>query len=209
MRNYLYLWNDPRANCLIASGIEFSDFIPFLETRGGLVADNASKAPDFNFSKNFDGDFSYIPKECIPEILKNKEGSDFYASEELCWFDTEWRKASRTDKKLSNKNIAEILFYFHKHIPLNTNQLPKVDNEILYYGRDNGTYLKLFYNYWPTIDSIVTPLLNSLLPEDKSEEMLNLVQQGEKSFWISKESVTEYPRTHNIAGILDKTITAL
>ncbi len=37
MRDYLHIWHDVARRSIVASGIEFKDFLPFLTTQGGIV----------------------------------------------------------------------------------------------------------------------------------------------------------------------------
>ena len=59
MRKYLYIWNNPEEQFLVASGIEFKDLFPTLESSGGLVLLNLEKACE---DKDFAGFLRNIPR---------------------------------------------------------------------------------------------------------------------------------------------------
>jgi hypothetical protein len=80
MRGYLFLWHQPAERRLIASGIEFRDFVPQLETAGGIILlhhrfEEASFDPVSRFA--------FVPAAGLARLA----AGDIHGYGDFCWAD--------------------------------------------------------------------------------------------------------------------------
>jgi hypothetical protein len=80
MRDYLYVWHDPEQRFLVASGIEFKDFLPCLKSQGGIVLlDHQSETATHDQNTSFD----FVQASDLSELA----AEDIYSWGNFVWAD--------------------------------------------------------------------------------------------------------------------------
>jgi hypothetical protein len=120
MRDYLYVWHDPNRRFLVASGIEFRDFLPHLKSQGGIILlDHQSAIATHDANTAFD----FVRASGLSELA----AENIYSWGKFVWADY----AGPTFPSISDIEIAELLFFAHKAKPLYEVLIPSVCNQFL------------------------------------------------------------------------------
>lgn len=189
MRNYIYIWNDPIEKYLIISGIEFKDFKYILNNNHGyILLDHNSEYCKYDTDTGFD----YIMEN---EIQKVRE-ENIYSWGNCTWVDF----IGETIPKISEQEIAELLYFKHRAKPLNSIKISSLKNYFLAYAHDDGWFLKIYYNDW-SYTKIIVELINK-----KMKCILNIEElfKGIDAFWIKKGIIEKEEKTLHIDNILQK-----
>lgn len=189
MRDYLYIWNDPVNQFLIASGIEFKDISNYVGSDGGLVL----LQPDagmFSCKSKYDKDtrLTYIRSQNIPKLIKN----DIYSWGNFSWVDY----LGASFPTLSDHEISELLFYSHMTRPMDRITIPALGNKYLCYIHDDGWLLQLYYSNWldvATMISDIRPQLDIVEP-----------QNGKTAFWVSGKSVDTEEISFDVDTVINR-----
>ena len=107
MRDYLYIWHKPEQQFVVASGIEFKDFLPLLREHEGVVLieqKSETAGYDANSSLNF------VQASNLSELA----AEDIYSWGNFVWADY----AGSVFPSISDEEVAELLFFAHKAKPL-------------------------------------------------------------------------------------------
>lgn len=187
MRDYIYIWNDPVNQFIVASGIEFNDIAQHLAIQSGIILLNPSYfLPDY-VKRDRKTSLSYILNEDINKLYEE----NVYSWGNFCWVDY-------TDDllEITDQEIAELLYIEHMGKPMNRIVLPSLRNRFLYLSHDDGWYLKLYYTSWDDIAALTTalcPLLN----------LIDLQSDG-TAFWVSNGMIEKEERTFDIDAVLNR-----
>lgn len=194
MRDYLYVWHEPQARRVVASGVEFRDVVPGLLNTGGIVLlrhqfDEASFEPRNRLE--------FVPAENLTRLAAD----DVYGYGDFCWADF-GRGVSLAD--LEDSAVAALTFFAHAARPLGDVPVPGLSNRLLCHAHDDGWYTRFFYTRWDAIGSLLEELLARLLDEPQVMATRDVLQRGEAAFWCRKGSVVECERMEDIDTLLHK-----
>jgi hypothetical protein len=189
MRDYLYIFNDPKAKFILASGIEFKVLENHLSGRGLFLLKH--EYPDTGY--DLQSRFEYLPSADIKELSKE----NIYGWGDFCWIDF----LGSPPFQLEKKTISELLYFAHTSEPLNASRFTELQNKFLCYIHDDGWYLKLYYNDWNDIAG----LLKDVIPRLKGNcDIIRDIEIGDEAYWISKGVAEPCDKTTDIDGILNK-----
>ena len=190
MRDYLYLWHDPKRHLLIASGIELKDLAPRASASGGfllLTHDYADAIYDPT-SK-----FDYVAASDIPALITE----DVYSWGDICWADY----AGDSFPALTKRDVAELLYFEHTGELLDGRiALPSLGNRFLARGHDDGWFLSLYYDSW----SSMVDLLEQLELLRSVEGRTKVLSGRSGAFWIDDAGVVEEEGTLDIDTLLNR-----
>jgi hypothetical protein len=189
MRDYLYVWHDPNRQFLVASGIEFKDFLPHLKSQGGIILlDHQSEIASYDANTAFD----FVQASDLSELA----AENIYSWGNFVWADY----ASPTFPSISDTEIAELLFFAQKANPLHEVLIPSLCNQFLGYEHDDGWYLKLYYNRWEYVESLLVRAVPSTLG---NLDVLEL-KQGAHGFWLQEGETQIEEKTHDVDKVLNR-----
>jgi hypothetical protein len=199
VRDYLYLWHQPQANCLIASGIEFRDVVPELASAGGIVLlRHRSDAPSLGRGSRF---------ACVPaDQLEQFATADIYGYGDFCWADF-GRESVLAD--LPGAAVAALTFFANAARPLGGSVLiPGLGNRFLYWGHDDGWYARIFYGDWSALSPLVDRLLRGVLDAARAAEIHGRIRRADAAFWCCAGTAAECEQTEDIDALQQKHLTS-
>lgn len=189
MRNYLYIWHDPAAHMIVASGIELHDFLPALQDGGGvlLLKGNAQAA-----RHDARSGLPYVPRQQLACL----------ASEDIsAWGSHAWADyASASVPALDEAALAEAHYFARHGQPLRQPRIAGTHNRFLAYGHDDGWYLKLFYTDWAD----VADFLDAAVPGGLGKLDPCALQGGEDGCWLQHGIAETEMKTHDIDSVLNR-----
>lgn len=196
MRDYLYIWHNPEKRYLVASGLEFKDFLPCLKSQGGIVLfehDSATAELDYWGNRERPTNFEFVRASDLPELA----AEDIYS-----WGDFQWADyAPPTLPSLSDQEIAEFLFLAHMVRPLREDSIPTgLGNQFFYSAHDDGWYLRLFYTHWNHIEK----LLSTAIPATLGKLDLLELKRGHHGFWLEAGETHQEEKTDDIDKLLNR-----
>lgn len=188
MRNYLYIWHEPRINRVMMSGVHFADFLPSLQGVGGLLLlRHEFSDAHFDRATGFDS----VQAEQIEELVQE----NLYNYGDFCWAD--YGPNSNYDR-LSDEAIAELAFFRHIARPLRSVPVPGLGNRFLCYAHDDGWYASVYYSNWILIEELLQRLLPNLLSEQEAGRTIESLAKTDVAFWISTNNIIECEKTNDI-----------
>jgi hypothetical protein len=191
MRNYLYLWHQPRLNQVVASGIQFRDLVPDLVGAGGLVLLRHHFAePQFDPRSGFE----FVEAGGIDQLA----GDNVYDYGDFSWADF-GRDVALAD--LTDAAIAALTFFAHAGRPYGAVEIPGLGNRFLYWGHDDGWYARIFYSRWDAIAPMLRRLLSGVLDASHADNVLDLLHGGAAAYWCANGVVVECEQTEDIDSL--------
>jgi hypothetical protein len=189
MRNYLYLWHDPEKQFIVASGLELKDFRQCFSGQGGL------------FLIQHKSELAAHDSESGLDFVNNKElavlmNEDIYSWGRYVWVDFK----TATLPKLTDAEVAAILFFAHKSKPLNSTYISGLNNQFMAYVHDDGWYLKLHYVNWLAIETLIK---NAVFPITGKFNIADM-KKGHHGFWLQNGQVIVEEKTHAIDQLLNR-----
>jgi len=194
LRDYLYLWNDPATQCVVASGLEFKRlFSHFDQSRAILLIDHQAANGRHDSHSGFD-------------FLDHKDVCDLAAEDIYSWGSFSWADYRTSElppfsfPELQPEEVAELLYFAHAGRPLRKVLLPSLGNQFLAYAHDDGWLLKLYYTEWLHIEV----LLRSVFAEKLDFLNLSEIKSGNRAFWIQGGSISREEITFDIDSIINR-----
>lgn len=181
MRHYLYLWHDPAARMLVASGIEFKDCMPALGKAGGIVLRQGGAG-----TARKPASYQTLTHQQLPALAHE----DIYAWGSHAWAD--WAGAPPASQ---DADVAAMLDHRGALTPL-----PALRGRFLAFAHDDGWYLKLFYAAWRD----VAALLAGTIPPSLGALDLHALRQGDDGYWLQDGAVQVELKTHAIDSVLNR-----
>jgi hypothetical protein len=189
MRDYLYVWHDPEQRFLVASGIEFKDFLPCLKSQGGIVLiDHQSEIGAYDPNSSFD----FVQASDLSELA----AEDIYSWGNFVWADY----ATPTFPSIGDEEIAELLFLAHKAKPLREVLIPSLGNQFLGYEHDDGWYLQLYYTHWNDVERLLAGVVPAMLG---NLDVLEL-KLGTHGFWLRGGETHLEVKSHDVDSVLNR-----
>jgi hypothetical protein len=190
MRGYLYIWNDPVNQFIVASGIEFRDLSPYVGGGGGLVLlDSGAWLYDYVYQDQKTLLY-HVTSDSIPQLAKE----NIYHWGNFCWADY----TGEAFPEVSDQEIAELFYFDHMSKPLGRIVMPSLNNKFLCWSHDDGWYLQLFYTSWDDI----MPMICGLYPRLDVEEL----RGGSTAYWLSGSHVEIEERTFDVDAVMHRRI---
>lgn len=174
---------------LVASGIEFSDFLPALGDAGGVLLLKGDAA---TAQHDAPSGLQQVPQPQLAALAREDLAS---------WGSHAWTDYQDTPlPPLGDMDVAEALFFAHRGRPLRRPQIPGVGNRFLAYGHDDGWYLKLFYSAWDD----VAQLLDGIVPAALGTLDMEALRQARDGYWLQHGAVQAEIQTHDIDSVLNR-----
>ncbi|WP_454774941.1 hypothetical protein [Janthinobacterium tructae] len=181
MRHYLYIWHDPVARMIVASGIEFKDVIPALQDADGIVLRKGSAG-----TASKPASYQTLARQQLAALAQE----DLYASGSHAWAD--WQGAPPL---ASDAGVAALLGHHGALAPL-----PALRGRFLAFAHDDGWYLKLLYSAWDD----VAALLAGAIPPALGTLDMDALQRGGDGYWLQDGVVELELATHDIDNVLNR-----
>lgn len=189
MRNYLYIWHDAHEQFIVASGIEFKDFVPTLRGVGGvLLIDGKSDTANYDVRSGF----PIVMQSGLPLLARE----DIYSWGNYVWVD--FSEASCPN--IADSEIAELLFFGHRGRPLRAHDFPSLRNRFMASIHDDGWYLKLYYSRWEDMQEF----LEGSIPLELGSLDIHELRQGVSAYWLKNGVVQSEDRTHDVDSVLNR-----
>ena len=118
-----------------SSGISFNEFYNGINEKPRNIL--VLKGHPNNTAFNYEHLFHYITSENVVEFTK----SNVYDYGDFCWVDF---TNSKHLNDLSNKQLAELLFFAHKAKPLLSHYFSDLDNKYSYCSHDDEWFVRVF-----------------------------------------------------------------
>ena len=190
MRDYLYLWHNPKRRMLVASGIELKDLAPLASSGGGLLLlrhgyTDATHDPSSRFDHVAASDIKALIDENV------------YSWGDFCWADY----TGDSFPALTKQEVAELLYFGHTGELLEERiGLPSLGNRFLARGHDDGWFLNLYYDSWSDMIHLLDQL--ELLKGVNGRSALLSGEHG--AFWIDHSGLVEEEATFDIDSLLNR-----
>lgn len=174
---------------LVASGIEFRDFLPSLAHGGGvlLLKGNAKAA-------------QRAAPSTLPSVPQRQLAA--LASEDIAaWGSHAWADYPEGSvPPLDAADLAEARYFARHGQPLRQPGIAALRNRFLAYAHDDGWYLKLFYRDWAD----VAQFLAAAVPASLGTLDLPALQRGEAGCWLQQGIAEKEMPTHDIDSVLNR-----
>ncbi|MGK5052287.1 hypothetical protein [Janthinobacterium sp. RB2P8] len=184
MRHYLYIWHDPAERMLVASGIEFKDFIPVLGKAGGIVLRKGSAG-----TARKPAAWQTLAQQQLPALAHE----DLHACGSHAWADYQ-------DTAPASRDAAVATALAHRAAASQRTGLAALQNRYLAFGHDDGWYLKLFYAAWGD----VAQLLASAIPATLGTLDIDALERAGDGYWLQNGTLDVELRTHDIDSVLNR-----
>ncbi|MGK5040791.1 hypothetical protein ACQ4WQ_10645 [Janthinobacterium sp. GB1R12] len=181
MRHYLYIWHDPAARMLVASGIEFNDVIPALLDADGIVLRRGSAG-----TAGKPAAWQALARQQLPALARE----DLHACGSHAWADYHGAPPAPGDA-----DVAAILGHRGALGPP-----AALRSRFLAFAHDDGWYLKLLYAAW----NDVAQLLASAIPPALGALDVDALQRGSDAYWLQDGAVQAELKTHDIDSVLNR-----
>ncbi|MGK5047302.1 hypothetical protein ACQ4WP_15585 [Janthinobacterium sp. GB4P2] len=183
----MYIWHDPAERMLVASGIEFKDFIPALGKAGGIVLRKGSAG-----TARKPAAWQTLAQQQLPALAHE----DLHACGSHAWAD--WQNYQGRASASLDADVAEALA--HRATASQRTGLTALQNRFLAFAHDDGWYLKLFYAAW---DEVAAWLAGAIPPALGTLDMDALKQAGD-GYWLQNGTVDVERKTHDIDSVLNR-----
>ena len=198
MRDYLYLWRDPRRECLVASGLEFKDFQHHLRTHtSGVVL----LKHGYNEALEHPSGIEFVPLAGITALIED----DPYDYGDLLWADFltvkdgGWKLPEITDREL-----AELLFFRHTARPLGAVSLDCIKNQFLFAAHDDGWSLRVYAHSWEASCDLLRSLAIADSFSQTAEGVIETIEDGTSACFISRGEFKEVECSEDIDSVLGR-----
>ena len=190
MRDYLYLWHDVESRSIVASGLEFRDFLPALARSGGvLLIDYPVECGEWDAASSFE----YVPADKLEMLAAETTPS----CGNLVWADY----PPQSVPSLGDEDVMQLLFVAHKGRLAGTYPILKsTGGRFLAYGHDDGWYLRLWYAARPDVER----LLDSIIPPDWARPEFEAIWRGTSAYWLQAGQFDIEERTYDIDSVQNR-----
>lgn len=185
MRNYLYIWHDPAQQMIVASGMEFQDFLPALGEAGGIVLRKGGAGTARKPAR-----YQLVAQQQLPALARE----DLYACGSHAWAD--YRGAAPPAS--GDADVARALA--HHAAAAQRTGLTALRNRFLAFAHDDGWYLKLFYAAWDD----AAQLLAGAVPATLGPLDVPALRRGDAGYWLRQGAVHAEVQTHDIDSVLNR-----
>ncbi|NLA86891.1 MAG: hypothetical protein GX847_06315 [Clostridiales bacterium] len=136
VRNLLYLYANTAEKHVVCHGVDFKCFLRCLEKplNNILLIKHGYDGKNFNSRSGF----TYVTEGEIKKLAE--DDIDKYG--DFCWVDFEEEFAP---DRLTRLDIAELLYFGHKHRPFSSPVFTRLRNRFAYWSHDDGWYSSLYF----------------------------------------------------------------
>ena len=192
MRDYLYIWNDPKEQFIVVSGLEFQSFAAYFSKNGALLLLNHKS--DSTSCDDKSG-FEFVPHTNISELASE----DIYSWGNFAWLDYQSpHPRPFPPPAIPPEEIAELLYFAHTGKPLRNIQIPSLGNKFLAYAHDDGWFLRLYYTAWSDLEE----MLKANTAHQLDTKTLNRLRAGDCAFWIQSGVAEEEDQSFDVDSIM-------
>ena len=179
VKKLIYLHSNTAEKHIICHGIDFKAFLNSLDKPLGniLLIKHQYNGENYNSRSGF----TYVSGQEI-EKLKAENVSKYG---DFCWFDFEDEFAP---DQLTRLDIAELLYFGHRHQPFSTPFFTRLQNRFAYWSHDDGWFSSIYFSdhdemltFMSCAISVIAqsrPLSTGKLPHDTAKEVLSLAEGG-------------------------------
>jgi hypothetical protein len=190
MREYLYIWNNPEEQFIVASGLEFKDLAPQLSAGGVILLEHNSEVTRYDRNSLFE----YVPRAELPKLVKE----NIYSWGNFSWVD--YSADTAMVPEIPPEDVAAVLYYGHARKPLHGIRIESLGNQFLAYAHDDGWFLQLYYIEWEPLWGILSKICPELLPESIARPL----QEGSLAFWINDHIAEQEEKTYDVDSVLNR-----
>jgi hypothetical protein len=193
VRDYLYLWHDPKKRCVVTSGIELKDIAARIGPESGLLL-LTHKYEDALYDSS---GFEFVP----PSHLAQLQEADVDSWGDVRWVDYAHPCYTHPDiPRITKKELAELLYFNHTGKPYKGVAMPSLKNRFLAAGHDDGWRLQIYYHQW----SDIVWLLGSF-PWFAAPDIRARTLNGKAgAFWINASGIEVEEATFDIDSIMNR-----
>ncbi|MEG2029203.1 MAG: hypothetical protein RR376_00995 [Janthinobacterium sp.] len=181
MRHYLYIWHDPAARMIVASGMELKDMLPALMAADGLVLRKGRAGTAGKPAR-----YQALARQQLPALARE----DLYACGSHAWAD--WQGAPPA---VRDADVATMLDHRGALGPP-----AALRSRFLAFAHDDGWYLKLLYTAWGD----VAALLAGAIPPALGALDLDALERAGDGYWLQDGAVQVELKTHDIDSVLNR-----
>lgn len=184
MRDYLYIWNDPRNNFIVASGIEFKDLAKAVPHKSlWLLGD------DFTGDISWPSRFTHVDKKAERRLLKE----NIYGYGDFTWADSLYGQKV----ELSDLEIAKLAYFKQCTTPYGELECPSIGNQFLVFAHDDGWFLKMYYSSFENMRTVLTKM-------KISDTITQMIENGQKAVYIDRVDTEAVERTLDVDSVMSK-----
>lgn len=178
-RKLIYMHSNTAEKHIICHGIDFKEFINSLEKppENILLIKHEFVGGDFNSRSGF----MHVSGAELEKLKADNIGK--YG--DFCWLDFENEYAL---DQLTRLDIAELLYFGHRHHPFSTPFFTRLQNRFAYWSHDDGWYSSIYFTDSAEMLAFISfavsaipkskPLSGGKLPHETAKEMLSLSESG-------------------------------
>ncbi len=179
VRNLLYLYSNKAEKHVVCHGVDFKCFLQCLEKplSNILLIKHGYDGENFNSRSGF----TYVTGGEIGKLAE--EDIDKYG--DFCWVDFEDEFAP---DQLTRLDIAELLYFGHKHRPFSSPAFARLRNRFAYWTHDDGWYTSLYFTDSGEMQSFMSRAVSMVarskhltagnIPTETAKEILSMSEQG-------------------------------
>lgn len=146
LRDILYIKAYPESNVADIYGLEFHEFIKYapLEPKQLMLLKTGYPRSELDQHTGFE----IVIESGIADLLKE----DIYHYGNFCWVDF---SSIEDMQKLTNTQIAELLYLEHVFKPISSPFFEEINNRYAYMSHDDGWHLRLFMRNYDDLKEII------------------------------------------------------
>lgn len=180
LRDILYIKAYPESTVADIYGLEFHEFIKYapVELKHLMLMKTGYPRSELDQHTGFE----IITDAGITDLLKE----DIYNYGNFCWVDF---SAKEDIKKLTNTQIAELLYLEHTFKPISSPFFEAINNRFAYLSHDDGWLLRLFMRHYDDLKEIIANKVAGMVsalkrtkdypfPETVKEKLATLAVNG-------------------------------
>jgi hypothetical protein len=188
VRDHLYLWRNS-ANSLVASGIEFRDFLPPLRDAGGVIL--LAHRHNSAVLDTATG-LGYVPQHGLTALAT----ANVYDFGDFVWLDYPVGRFPA----VAPDDLVDLAEFAKTGSPRGPIVLPSVGNRMLAFAHDDGWRLSLFYADWEPVRALLHSLAGRLT--NASIDTLDR-PSGSEAIRVTATGVHACPGTIDIDGLMN------
>ena len=188
MRDYVYIWHDPLAHFVVASGVEFRDLALLFQQGGVILLKHQSEETAHD---NHTG-LQYVEGSAIQALL----AEDIYSWGDFTWADFQGPSLPL----MAPQDVAALLYFSHAGKPLTAVKVSGLNNRFLCRSHDDGWYLQIYYSSEPDLDA----MFSQLNIQYGNDGLLDRMKAGDIAIWRSANKVEMEEKTFDIDRLLNR-----
>ncbi len=185
MRDYLYIWNDPKNNFILASGIEFKDLAKAVPHKSLWLLAHEFDQGDISWPSRF----MHVSKPVERKLVKD----DIYRYGDFSWMDSAYEQKVN----ISDLEIAKLAYFKQCSQPYGVIECPSIGNQFLVFAHDDGWFLKMYYTSFEKMNSVLTKM-------KISDTIIKMIENGQKAVYSDRVGIENVERTLDVDLVMSK-----